>query len=676
MRTIHLCLAGLGLGLSLFAGCGDNDELVCAPGTFQDGENCAAVDPNDAKAPVTVASPVGYRKRTRDPKVTIYVDEPASIHYTTDGSEPNRLQPGEPGPVVIPLVADQTTIKFFGVDANGNVEETHTEIYDTDTVGPGPVKDLAISVVGTTANVTWTNPTDADYKGTIVARITDLFDSQPVDGTTYMPTAALSSSVQLLGNGAITQVSDPGRATGPIRYVAWAYDDLGNYSAPSVVETNVGTVDTVATFTFDTDTEVLTPTVVPASLDLTATTAEYASTTITLHLSVKNKTNHYFQGPKALVTSVTNATFGSSDGTANGHPFASLGAAALAPGATKTKDLTFTGAAASTLVTISLDLGRHASLFANANPNRQGGSSGSPRRFIDLGSRIVSGAMQLQLTGRNGRTAGLSHPPVLVAHHFLDIPTSHGLERWDLATMTRVGGAFSSEHVKSLLSDGRSTYAFVTARKRRGAGTLYRLNEALQRTGALQLEGTSEQGLAYAAVSPDRSLLAYPLSGGVELVDTQTFKRRDGDPSTPGVIDQIGLASSERARGLTFFDGSSGIAVVDRYDSLHIIKLGATETTVTRVDVNNGRQHGIVTTPDNKLWIATEGNIEIYNPATGDLTASAYPHGTRAIAVIDGKVWVVRSDRTSIDELDATGAILNSYPVPTTGYAHMIGTTE
>ncbi len=675
MRTIHLYLAGLGLGLGLLAGCGDNDELVCAPGTFKDGESCAAVDPNDAKAPVTVASPVSYRKRTRADRVTILVDEPALIHYTTDGSEPDPKRQGEPGPVVIPLTADSTTIKFFGVDAAGNVEETHTETYVTDTTGPAPVENLAVVGVGTTANVTWTNPTDADYAGTIVARISNLNDAAPVDGKTYGATDALSPSVQILDNGAITQVSDPGRATGPVRYVAWAYDDLGNYSAPRIVEVVIGTVDSAATFTFDTDTETLAQTVTPASIDLTGTTAEYAGTTLTLHVSLKNTTNHYFQGPKLEVTSVANATFGAASGMADGHPFADLGPEALAPGETRMKDLTFTGAAAATVVTIELALGHHGSLILSNRPSRQGG--GTPNRpVLDLGSRLTAARMALELRGRNNNIAGLSHSAVLTAHHFLDIATSHGLERWDLATMTRVAGTFAGEHVKSILSDGQYLYALVTGRKRNGGVRLYRLNESLERTGFITLEGTAPTGFAAGAMSPDRSLLAYPLANGVALIDTHKFALRDSDPSTPATADFVALLSNERLRSATFFDGSSSIAVIERNDYLHIIELGAGAPAVSTVNIGNGRQNGIVTTADNKLWIATDSNIKIFDPATNAVTTSAYPNGAKAIAVVNGTVWVVRSNRTSIDELGPTGAIVNSYSVPQTGYAHWIGTTE
>lgn len=674
MKSIQLFLVGLGCGLGAVAGCGDNDELICAPGTFHDGESCSAIDPNDSKPPVTVASPAAGRRRTPIDLVTIRSDEPAKIVYTTDGSEPDPKRTGEPSPAVIRLTEDTTTIKWIGVDAGGNVEAVHSETWIRDAVGPGPVTNLSLNTTGTTATLTWTNPTDADYAGTLVVRTLDLVDSSPETGNVYAPGDSLSPSMLVAGAVAGTQLEDAGRSTGPLRYAVYTYDDLGNYGAPVFVEGAIGGFDSAATFTYDTGTQTLTPTVTPPSIDLTGTTADYAGTTLTIHLSVTNKTTNYFQNPKIEVTSVTNATFANADGTADTFPFATLGNEFFAPGSTRTADLTFTGAAAATTVTFQLALGHHASIYgSNGKLNRKGGPNA--RRFVDVGSGVDYLAIPTTLPGRNQRGQGLTRRGVLTGGRYLDLPTSHGLERIDMTTFTRVAGTLVSNSVFGLFPGPDHTlYAVTSLRSRNGDVTVVHLDEQLRTLQTASLGNRDGHQFGAASVSADGTLLAFPSTRNIVLFDLTTMTVKDADPTTTP-IDPIVTNFNETARATAFFNGKSGVVAIQRSSRVAIAKLSASGVSVANVETGS-KAHALLTAPDGRVWIASDNDLRVYNPTTDAVTVSSYPHGAHGLVLVDGNVWVLRNSLTSVDRIDDTGTIQQSLPIGATGYGHWIGLTK
>ena len=87
----------------------------------------------DIYPPETQASPAGGFSRTTQ-KVTLSTNEPATVHYTTNGATPTTASRKYTGPISI---ASDTTLKFFAVDTAGNMEEeVKTETYVFDTVPP------------------------------------------------------------------------------------------------------------------------------------------------------------------------------------------------------------------------------------------------------------------------------------------------------------------------------------------------------------------------------------------------------------------------------------------------------------------------------------------------------------------------------------------------------------
>jgi hypothetical protein len=675
-----LCLL---LGLGVLVGCGDNEDLVCKTGTFRDGADCVAADPNDKTAPITAASPSGSKARSLPGFVVLSSEEAGvTIHYTLDGSEPSLTSPAEPSPVLLPTIASGTTLKYFGVDAAGNVEATHIETYELDITGPAPVTGLSVAMSGHTATLTWTNPQDADYTGTLVARIDSIADGAPVNGQLYTAPIALSSSVQVLSTASATTYADADRPSGPVRYIVWTYDDLGNYSEPVSVSGNVGTVDTAATFTFDTASSTLVLTAAPQSVDLTGTTATYVGTDVTLHLSIKNATAVYFQNPKVLVTSVTNAAFTGADGTAGTSDFASIGPGFFAPGATKTKDLVFSGAAAATTVTIELELREDPSLLAGWH---RGCCSSHPHRLIDLGSGDATVGLTFSSGGRDsGRLGGISRRGFLVGNRYLDIPTSEAsVERWDMVTMTKVGGVSIAmgdrTSIMTLLRQGVNEYAVVKAGGLQNSGSLQlvRLNESLKRTGSLQLSGTTGRGFTTSAISPDGKYIAIPANEEIVLVDIATLTVKDLDPST-ALVDKIRnvFDNGDRIRALTFANDSSTIVAVGFGGAIGVVKLTATGFTKLPTVFGGARGNAVERHTDGRIWIALENSLRIYDPSDDSITATAYSPGAYALEVLDGQLWVLRSsDRATVDRVDDTGVVQDTMAFSQQAYGHWLMST-
>ncbi|MBS1124011.1 MAG: Ig domain protein group 2 domain protein [Deltaproteobacteria bacterium] len=668
IRTLALLL-----GVAATVGC---NGVECGEGTFASGKDCVGFDPSDKTAPVTMVSPPGGR--TRDPLpelVTLTTDEPAKIFFTTDGTDPDPAAgSGETSPVTVVDITQGMTIKFIAVDAAGNREAPASATFDSDATAPAPVTGMAVVMTGTTANVTWTNPTDADYAGTVVARVGDVVDVAPTPGQMIASATMLSPSVQVTSVGTTTQFADAGRAPGPVRYVAWTFDDLGNYSAPVAALTEVPLGGLTAALTFTTAGSTLAVTQAPDHLDLSASTATLVGTTLTVTLSVTNKTTRFFQNPKAEVTATTNATFGNSDGTADTFPFRTLGPAMLAPGATVTRDLTFTGVAAGT-ATIDLTFAHHPTMLANARNNQQ--------TLIDLGSGRLLPALVLTGRGPNDRVGGRVRPGLLVGGRYLDLPSTHGqVERFDLVTQMRIGGAPISigdkANVQSLVTTGAEMIAVVKRAGRRDSGDaeLVRVDEGQRVTGRLVLPYTDEQGFGRPGLSADRATLAIPLSGGILLVDARTMTLIDPSPATP-LVELVPTGLTGRARSVVFFNGTDGMLVVSRTGGqASILKRTAAGYTSTLYQDTNTTAKGFsaALAPDGRIWMAFSSGIRAFDPATSTVSPVTYASAPQGLSVVDGQMWIIRSDRLTLDRVSNTGAVQQTISLPAANavYGHWL----
>jgi hypothetical protein len=673
MRAIGLALAIA----ALTGGCGG---VECGEGTFRDGDNCIGYDPNDQTPPVVTLDPPA--RRSRDPipaTVSLTTDEAARIFFTTDGSDPDPSSPGEVSPVVVVDVANGMTLKYFAIDRAGNQSAIETATYVSDIVAPARVSNLVVTPGApnaTDATITWVNPTDADFAGVIVARVADVVDGAPEGGVSYTAQMAITPSLTVLHVGQVTdtQFIDTNVPPGRVRYVVWTFDDLANYGQPRGARADMpfGTLD--LEFTYDNANGTLTPTVTSPAIDTTGTSASGAGT-VTLSLSLKNVSTTYFQNPKALVPAPTNATFGTTNPTADGLSFVDLGPATLAPNATVTRTLQFTGV--SGVATFRIRLGHHASLMLSRS------SRSRELAFIDSGA-VFTTASQVRETprfttlavGPNGR--GSIRPALFVGEHFVDVPTQHGtIERWDTVTQTRVASTDISAqggdrvNVQAAIADSANIYVLVKTGRTRDIGklTVIRLDEGLRETGRLDLASIDGQGFTHPVLSPDETTLAIPSDKDILLIDTDTLTQRS----------VISTNLPDRIRALTYFDAGNGLLAVARTGGrAEAIRLAPALTSTDLTEGNNSRGHSVALAPDGRVFVAFDNSVRVYNPVTDQMTSTAYTGGSHGVMVLGTQLRSIKaSNRTQIDFADpTTGAIQTTKNVGFNAVGHWLGFTS
>ena len=647
---------------ALSSGC---STVKCGDGTFRSGDDCAGYDPSDKTPPVTMLSPTVARSRAPLPGfVTLTTNEPARIYFSIDGSTPDpTADPGQRDTATVTGFTQGSTLKYFSIDQAGNQEAVQSVTFDSDATPPAPVTGMTVVVTGTTAHVSWTNPTDADFAGTVLARVGDVIDAAPTQGQLVPSGTDLSPSLRTVSVGTDVAFDDPARPPGPVRYVAWTRDDLGNYSTPVAATAAVPVGNLTATLTFGTTLAIATS---PDNLDLTGTQASLSGTTLTVALRVKNNTTQYFQNPKVEVASVTSAAFASPDGTADGHPFRSLGPTMLAPGATASASLVFTGLASGTTATINLAFAQHDSMASTYG-------QAPMLSMIDLGSGQILSPLTMTELGPNDRKGGRARPGSLIGGHFLDVPTTHGVvERFDLATGLRVGeatiGNGGRTNVQSLTPTGAGEIAVVKLGGRRRTSTieLVRLDEGLHVLARLPLPSSDGQGFARPALSPDGRVLAVPVGGGILLVDAGSMTPIDLDPSTPDP-DPIVTPIGGSPRSVVFFNSTDMLVLAKTNGQAAILRStpGGYETELYQDGAAMAKGYSAAVASDGKVWLAFDAGLRVYDPATDAVSSMAYGATPMGLSVVDGQVWVIRDTRRTLDQLSNTGQVQRTLSLPT-----------
>lgn len=689
MKTMSRILrASLLLSASL-VGCGDT-KIICDEGTFELDGACVAFDPADATPPTTTVDPAGGRSRLPVPAiVTLKADEPAQIYWSTDGTEPDASGPGEISPVVVPRITDGTVLKVFSIDRAGNREATRTITFDEDVTGPGR-PGLALTASGTDANLAITAPPDADVAGTVLARVTGALDAVPANGMLYTAGTALSANVQIVAVGTGATFTDPGRPPGFVRYVAWSYDDLGNYGPVASAHGAFALGSLSAQLSIDTNTNTVTVPTAMGNVTL-AGTATTTGTNVSLDLTVTNTSTKYFQAPKLMVTAVTGGTFSNADGTVSGVPFKNLGPDQLAPADNPVRTLTFSGVASGATVVVDVTLAENALLIGG------GRSADAPRVVItdplapDLGNSVLSIA-----AGRRGNR-GASHQGCTSPDgRYSYTGNSHArVERFDMSDRTNTGGVLASTFANDsadVVCDGQgAVYAVLSAGGRRnnnnnGFGNLgtyqvVRYTEDLQELGRVNLTGGSNNGFARAALSPDGRMIAIPGDGDIMLVDVVTMRAVDADPATTEVDGlQTEFLNDARIRGLAWSPDSTTL-YAHSWSNGGLARFDFQGGTATRTSVREANQGGrsgeIEVGPDGRVWITNESlGLDVYTPSTGVLTDTGYGGGARGIEFVGGRIYVLRSDRQNVDEIDATGATLRTFSLPAASQQHWLSSTR
>lgn len=662
MRRIALLLALVTPALG--AGC---NSIMCGEGTYADGDTCIGWDPNDRTAPTTVADPPGTRSRAPLPStITLTSDENARIFFTTDGTDPDPTGTGETSPVTVVEVTQGMTLKWFAVDRAGNQEAIQQTVYDSDTTPPSPPSGFAVTVNGTNASVAWTAPTDADYAGVAVARVDDVADVSPTDGMMISP-GMLSSSVQVLQAGMGTSVSDSGLPPGPIRYIAWAYDDLGNYSSAVAAVATLPIGSLTGQLTYDTTAMTLAMPTTPANISLAGTTATLNGTTLTISLALTNNTAKYFHNFKAEVTAQTNASFSNSDGTADTFPFKSYGPRLFAPGATVTRDLTFTVTPGQN-ATINFTLADHATI-ATTQIRR-----GMQINLLDSATGAITTNVVGTIEGPNENIGGRARKPTITGQRYLDVPLSHGaVERFDLVTGMRVGSAAfgigEKANTQWVYSTGAELVALVKRSGNRDNGKLelLRIDEGLKVRQTIELVGTEDQGFSLPALAPDGHTLALIAGTRILMVDLNTFKQVDANPATPA-IDNISSGVPQRARGPVFFNNGNGMLTMAKYGGQVGIarKTANGWTATTYQDSNTQRGYHLGLTDTGKIWVVQQTGIREFDPSNDTFSNIGYPNQPQAVNVLNGQTWVTRVSKSEIDQVSPTGSVLRTISLPGT----------
>lgn len=671
----------------LAAGCGDS--LRCKDGTFKSGGTCLGYDPNDSTAPITTADPPAGRSRDPVPStVSLTANEPATIFYTLDGSEPGPESPSGRSPVVVPGISEGITLRFHAIDLAGNQESTQTMTFLQDIEGPARLSDFGLAVAGSAVTLTWSTPPDPDFAGVAVARVADLADSLPVPGEIYAPGAVLSSSVQLVFVGTGEEYQET-VAPGFVRFIAWPFDDLGNYGAPAAVYADVAVGSLAGLIEVDAGAETFDVLQQPANLVLTGQASHDGAATLTVQLSVENKTTKAFENPKIALRGLSIGTFSNSDGSVDGDPFRNYGPDLLVPGEVVTRTWTITGVLVTSVVELEVELAHHPSLFA-ANRMRSGGGGAD---LYDAGTVLVQPRIVNVARGPNSNGSfgtGWATPD---GRAFFG-GSNHGrIERFDVKSRSltlgkSVGFEADRKTIMSIVGNGTGNlFATIKLRGVGGQGSVLvlKLDEGLNELGALELDSdsTHARGQSRSALSPDGRTLAVPIRNEIVLVDTVTMREIDADGST-STVERISTEATDELRALAFSSDGQTLLGVQRDNDNQVVRVrfpngvgNGYETTL--LGGASGRGNDIAVGPDGRMWVASHGNLRVYDPVAETFSPTMYPAGARGVHFVGDDLYVLRNTNNQFSNqlnlVDDTGVIVRTTTIPAV-YSHWLAGTR
>jgi hypothetical protein len=348
------------------------------------------------------------------------------------------------------------------------------------------------------------------------------------------------------------------------------------------------------------------------------------------------------------------------------------------PGATISKDMTF-DVTPGTVVTIDLLLAQHAMLYATQSFN--GNQRQRQLVFMDSATgQIVPGTFVSGALGRNGNV-GQIRRAFPVGEHYIDIPTAHGqLQRWDLRTGSVTGGvALDPDHIGSTFTI-MSTFAaagheIVVVRngRYRGAGpiSVLQLDEGFNITGKLEIDLTDDRGNSLSALSPDGKTLAITGTTKIALIDVETLTVIDADPTTP-FVDFLPTTITQRMRAIEFFDGSNGLYAISKNNGEQsFVRRTASGPVVTQSNAGN-RGHQLARASDGRIFVCSDDTLRVFDPTTNTLSNTSYPFGAEGLTIADGKLFVLRNNRVTVDEVNASGSVVRSSNFPTEIRGHWL----
>lgn len=314
----------------------------------------------DATPPVTTASPLGGTQ-TGPINVTLTANEPATIYYTTNGTDPTYPVSGQTQTysATIPISTTTTVLKYFARDSYGNKEAIQNQVYfygtpttlalavdnaaitygqaitATATVSPGAATGtvtffvdsvqygLPVAVSAGPANMVISGLAVTGSPHTIQA----LYGGDATyagSGNTTTVTVAKAASTVAVNVGSYTYNASPqgpssATITGSSGAVTWSYAGVSGttYGPSATLPTNAGSYTATATVAADANynsasSSATAFTIAMANQTITVTSAAQASaaynSTFTVAATAPGGTVTYSSGSPAVCTNV-GATF-------------------------------------------------------------------------------------------------------------------------------------------------------------------------------------------------------------------------------------------------------------------------------------------------------------------------------------------------------------------------------
>ena len=97
-----------------------------------------------------------------------------------------------------------------------------------------------------------------------------------------------------------------------------------------------------------------------------------------------------------------------------------------------------------------------------------------------------------------------------------------------------------------------------------------------------------------------------------------------------------------------------------------MVKLTSQGYTTALSSIGGGHNQAVLTGPDGRVWIATETELDVYDPQTDQISATSHAGGVFAMTVSQGAVWALRTDRRTVDQLGTNGASTRAVTLGTT----------
>lgn len=609
-------------------GAGD-DGLSCGDGTVEHDGACWPYDPTDETPPVTTATPPGGTVIAAPFYVLLESDEPATIYYTLDGSEPTTDSTSEVSPAEVFDIPDDGELKFFAVDLAGNEEAVNTAAYTIDQDPPGPVTDLG-AVTGADVSLTWQNPGDADFAGVLVVRSGGLPSSfVPEPGTAYTEGQMVGGGQDVAFVGDASDFVDSAPRGGAGYYAVWAYDDVLNYSTLEQTVSDIVPVEIPQDGALEIDTSGLTVTVTKQPRDFFIEGGDVTynpnSEELKFTLEVTSLVGRYVHNMKLATKSFSQGLIvAGTTGIFDNKPTMYFGPQSTPAGSSFSRTIKAAGVAGDPpIVNMTFELSEHPTARVGGgkrtnDPIGLSDTSGSgfgqglncPSQFMPVADGMRSqcnmGGGYLTADDRWLYVAFASHPVLL---------------KYDMETLSPVLGVELSTDVGRALEvvpspDGTHLYVTVQNGRHRRTGTS---------TSYIKTQG---------------------FNGDIELVKLAT--------ETLEVIDRVTLftaATMGDARGLSITaDGTQGAVALDRLSQVvhldleNMVVLQAIDTTETRPRV------ATITPDGTSIYVfynqSTDGEIF----ATSDYSSTTLPilaGGTsqrvgNAIFGPDGRLYLAR----------------------------------